>query len=955
MHPQRTHPGATALRSLQALGVAAVLGLVSGCVGDDGDPGPPGGGDVTTPTTVEQGEDPPGVNVAIVGLAGGTGPGGNLQVGDFLRVTFTVRKDDGSDWDLAEMSRGRALVSGPTFNYQRVLPEVSDVLTASVRNADGSYTYSFATPIPAVYEPPYNDTPAFGPGDGELTGQPLLDGTYTVGVYTTWDYTVDGASERDAGDATMDFLFGGAQTLAARDVVTQANCNRCHDDLSAHGAMRKNVTLCLLCHTSGSEDRNTGGATPGESVDFRVMVHKIHSGKHLPSVLGVGTNPNGTRDYTVPPKPYVLAGFFTVDYSDVGHPVMPNLVLPLPRDSGYSGLAPAEQAVEDLMRAGPADCNVCHGDPDGAGPAPPPAQGMLALSQPTRRACGSCHDDIDWDLPYLANGMNMPPQDNDSLCRYCHPITGDELAVVDGHLHPVHDPAVDPGVVFNVRTVEEAPGGNMNGAVDPGEKIQVTMYLRDSTGAELDPADLDSNSLVVSGPTSNSNLVLNTSVPPEALVGPQPFTFLVPERQDYEYLGDSTGANGEVFSTAFTPHWNGPSSPTTVWTRPLAGGGTTLASAAARNDNFVDVVSAAGVVANDVVVLDDGAPMLEEYLRVQWVEGNRLWFASPAQSGYRPGLRNDHAAGVSVRVANLTARTEGVDYTLDAMAGTITELVDFGAAAVVTSYTSDFVLPATYGLTLNESPDLDESDGEWTGKSLVDGTYTLTAWGYRNISVDVLGEVTSYRGSSVADGEDFLVGAATTIEPYDLVGGAESCTRCHQDLWFHGGTRRGFDGCLACHGVAGAEDRPRYVAWGAPPTTGVQVSFREMVHKIHMGSELTNASSYTLVGFGPGGPPNNFSTHTYEDVLFPALPGAARSCQTCHDASASWQSPSDRDHPTEQGLPVRVWGTVCGSCHDSADATLHIDGQTTAGGVEACAVCHGPGKELGVEKVHKAY
>jgi OmcA/MtrC family decaheme c-type cytochrome len=216
-------------------------------------------------------------------------------------------------------------------------------------------------------------------------------------------------------------------------------------------------------------------------------------------------------------------------------------------------------------------------------------------------------------------------------------------------------------------------------------------------------------------------------------------------------------------------------------------------------------------------------------------------------------------------------------------------------------------------------------------------------------------ETTTYRGTSPAEAFDFLVAGATSMEPYGLISSAQNCYDCHQDLYFHGGGRRGFETCLACHGTAGAEDRPQYRAWGAPPTTGLSVTFREMLHKIHMGSELTNASSYTVVGFGGGGPPNNFSTHTYEDVVFPVLPGEARNCEACHGSgNSSWEAPSGRDHPTEQTLPVRSWNAVCSSCHDSAPAVSHINSLTWMG-MEACAICHDSGGEWNVEKMHKSY
>jgi OmcA/MtrC family decaheme c-type cytochrome len=255
-------------------------------------------------------------------------------------------------------------------------------------------------------------------------------------------------------------------------------------------------------------------------------------------------------------------------------------------------------------------------------------------------------------------------------------------------------------------------------------------------------------------------------------------------------------------------------------------------------------------------------------------------------------------------------------------------------------------------MSLNGSPDLGETTGEWVGKSTVDGTFSAGVWGYRSVMFDLFGETNTYRGSAPSVRKDFLTGDADTLAPYDLISSAQNCNTCHEDLWFHGGTRRGYDSCLLCHGTAGSEDRPRYIAANAPDTTGVTVNFRTMLHKIHMGEELTNASTYTLVGFGLGYP-NNFSTHTYEHVVFPDLPDGVKNCEHCHGpGNTAWMSPADRNHPTEQGSPVRAWSVVCGSCHDSDAAAAHIL-QSTTGGIESCAVCHGIDDALNVELVHK--
>jgi len=946
---------------LAALLLAASLAGCGDSNGDDGNPGKPGpaGPPPPTSTVLLPTEDAPGVNLEILALDGGSGDSDLFNVGDTMSVTFSVTKDSGDAWDLEEMSTMRILVGGPSYNYQLVIPQAGDVITASEFLGDGTYKYTFATPIPDVFPPPLNDTDTFGADDGELQGEPLPGGTYTVGMYGEWTYTVGSDSFDDVGNAELDFALGAAGPLAPRELVTDANCNQCHVTLQAHGSARRDTKLCLLCHTAGAEDKNVAsvaGGTPDVTIDFKVMIHQIHNGEHLASVLGVTTDDTGARVYDAKPEPLQIVGFQNSihDFSEVAFPVWPSLTFPMPRDEGYSALTATQQSLEDEMRRGVVSCDKCHGDPDGDGPLAAPAQGDLIYSQPSRKACGSCHADVVWENTYISNGQPMGPQLDDSSCKFCHTPSGDSLAVEDAHLHPMLDPGFNPGLNFDVTALVEAGKNDGDGTVDPGEKIAITFTVKNDAGTELATTAYSNPTLVINGPTSNPNVLLNQSVGTGMLTGSQPYTIDVPEIVLLEWLGDSSSSTGDVFQTARTPVWNVSGvTPTLRVVTAVTGGTSSLSAAAAVTDNYVDVDDATDFAHNDYVVLDAGTPE-EEYLQVQGVDGDRLWFGSLASSSFARGCRFDHAAGATVQEVTVASKTILTDYTLDTVTGAVQEVTEFGdGAAVLLSYTSDFIMPDIYPQALNDSPENGETWGNWRGKSLVAGTYTLTLYSSSTITLTLFSESNSYRATAVDGAVEFLAGSATDIEPHELISSGDNCLECHNDVYAHGGGRRNFDVCIACHGTAGGQDRPQYVAANAPATPELSIEFRNMLHKIHMGAELTKASEYEVVGFGSPAWPDNFGLNTYEAVEFPALPGMTKHCEKCHGTAEAWMEPTNRDHPTEQGVPVHEWKSACGSCHDSDAAAAHIDVQTSSGGAESCGICHGTGKDEAVEIVHK--
>lgn len=908
------------------------------------------GGDTTNiTTTVDPGltvDDPlPGVVITIESVTGGSLPSGNARSGDLLTITFAVRDDDGTALDLDDFAAGQAMVSGPTFDYQRVIAAETDVVDRSTNLGNGRYAFRFATAIPATYLAPLNDTTDLT--DGERTGQSLLSGAYTVGLSLRRDYTIASTTYRDIGTKTADFLLGSATSLDARAVVATQNCNQCHGELRAHGAFAGDVTACLLCHTSGAEDRSATAQT----IDFRVMVHKIHAGRTLPSVQGVATQNDGTRTYLATPRPYQLLGESLHDWSEVHFPVWPSMSIGMPRDTEYGSIGSTNQAIENILLTGPVSCASCHGDPDDTGPLTAPSQGLLIESQLTRRACASCHDDWDPTKPYISNGQPMPVQTSDSDCITCHDPSSSTLGVAAAHTHPLLDATFAAGVNVTLTAVDD-DGGDDDGTFDAGEFVRVDFTVQDDLGNTIAPASLARLEAVLGGPSENPNLLHLIRIPTGTVSAGPSLSTRLPEQLALEYVGDSTGGL-DAFQTARGNHRNVTGALTYVFVQISTSTATTLAAAVAAGQNYLDLQSTAGLAAGDVLLLDTGAD--REYVQIREVSGTRVFLSSRNNTTYgsgaaaRPissGVRLAHALGAAVTEVALS-EVPTSSYTLTTTTGDIAETSEFGTGAVLVSYTTDYVVPATFPGSLNESPDLDESDGDWTGLPIVSGTYAFHLTATRSLTKNVQGTTTSYTQASPPARADLLFGSATTIELPQRLDSIATCAKCHRDLQFHGGSRRGIDSCLSCHTLAGAEDAPTYVYPAAAATERTTIDFRTMLHAIHHGRELAAGADYEVVGFGG-------ASTTYEHVGFPVVPGGTKDCASCHGtANTAWRDVAARSHPSGT-VEARVYRAACASCHDSPAALAHIDANTSPSGAESCAICHGANDDENIERVHRA-
>jgi OmcA/MtrC family decaheme c-type cytochrome len=285
---------------------------------------------------------------------------------------------------------------------------------------DGVYQYRFATRVPSGFD---------------------AGSTHTIGAYgsrnlTEFDLGVNYAS------ATFDFVPNESPVTARRDVVRTESCNGCHDQLSAHGGSRRGVELCVLCHTPQTVDPDTG-----HTQDMPVLMHKIHMGARLPSVVAG--------------KPYQVIGFnqSVADYSTVIFPA-------------------------NVQR-----CESCHEQNTGA------AQARAYLTKPTRASCGSCHDNVNF-----ATGENhvAGPQISDNLCASCHIPQGEldfDASIKGAHMVPAESSLLTGLVV----KIDKATGS-------AGAAPVVEFTVQDGRGNPLPLSRLSNLSFTLAGPTTDYGL-----------------------------------------------------------------------------------------------------------------------------------------------------------------------------------------------------------------------------------------------------------------------------------------------------------------------------------------------------------------------------------------------------------------------------------------------------------------
>ncbi|HUW60349.1 MAG TPA: OmcA/MtrC family decaheme c-type cytochrome [Candidatus Bathyarchaeia archaeon] len=308
-------------------------------------------------------------------------------------IVFNATDDDGNRVAISEFTDVRFVLDylneapvSPYFVSYAVNSSDNATYDAArldgvTRNYDGSLSYRFTTVLPASYN---------------------RAATHQVGGQFRREYFVDG--QVYVANSITRFRPDGQPVTQTREIVTTDACNSCHTRLSAHGA-RREVQYCILCHTPQSTDTRSGN-----TVDMKVMIHKIHMGEDLPSV-------NAGVDYTLGRNG---------NFSDVMFP-------------------------QDVR-----NCTACHRDA-------PHADNYL--TRPTQAACGSCHDRVWFGNPNATpDGYENHPLDfdqpDDSMCATCHKATEPSVApILEAHATEVSQ---GPGLALDITgiTTEAVPTKN---------------------------------------------------------------------------------------------------------------------------------------------------------------------------------------------------------------------------------------------------------------------------------------------------------------------------------------------------------------------------------------------------------------------------------------------------------------------------------------------------------------
>jgi OmcA/MtrC family decaheme c-type cytochrome len=297
--------GALAL-SLQGCEADQGAAGAAGPAGPSGPPGPPGSG---TAVGIGDAQSISGVIMSVTVPASGQ-PVVQFGLADELQRPLRGLQASQISFVVARLAPGQSGQSSEWRAYTRrtenpgpVGPGTQPVNQATteaatsgqfIDNGDGTYQYTFAKNITNDPDIPY---------DGSLT--------HRVG------YEIRGLAPAMNAVYTFQPSSGATSGIFSREIVDNDTCNACHDQLAFHGGARFDTRYCVMCHAPTTFD-----AQSGRTVDFKVMIHKIHRGSELPSVQPATLPPGVTDGVIGLGLTYGIYGFGNQfsDFTDIVYP-----------------------------------------------------------------------------------------------------------------------------------------------------------------------------------------------------------------------------------------------------------------------------------------------------------------------------------------------------------------------------------------------------------------------------------------------------------------------------------------------------------------------------------------------------------------------------------------------------------------------------------------------------------
>ena len=780
-----------------------------------------------------------------------------------------------------------------TYKVSQATRETVDI-TKLKNNGGGSYTWTFLQNLGTATMP----SPAINPTTTVPVGyDPALTHRVLVDL---------GGHAGPTGEATLDFVPNGSAVTQTRNIVQTATCQKCHGpEFAGHGGDRVTVDGCVTCHSP-----NTYDAQSSESMEMAVMIHKIHAGNELASVAGPDgqyyDNPNTPVDETKDNGVYAIWGNSNSRHSWEGAAFPANI----------------------------SNCEACH-----TGTAKDIANWKTV---PSRAACGSCHDNVNFKT-----GANHSPQKlaqtNDDSCGGCHSAT----AIVDYHNWTNKDIRNIPE--FDVTITTDTP---QRGYYIEGEKPVVTVVLKDkATGTAID------HTTIVQDPAGEGCIPkpgaegTQCTVPRDGL-----FTaaniYVVGPRSDK--VVNLTYASRATVRSATAGPWD------------LSAGGGSLSVKVDsgmtlltyNNDKAYEGYGADELIGGDVTVKlpakGDTLNALFANPAAATAAEVAAWLNADATFHERAIAYVDEALAGNANAGKLAIRTRGVAKT--DKAGNVTETYNqrsiqliampaagmFAAADTAPAATSwktaggaDSLRKMTVANATNPKAVFSAANIKYTldpVDDLVAGTYII------HVEFADAGRAPApanpaeppyvdYRTPSVALAT-FQVGTAKVEKPV-----AGNCTTCH---WSSAGIgfvldnprhdkifdEKATDRCGGCHDYLSGQN----------PTTTTQLRYAgalsNRVHSIHNGANL----NYPTITVG------HEETSAFGRNWDIAYPMDVRNCESCHPAattSGTWMTNPNR--------------LACSGCHDSDAATGHMKANTydptplapySGDEVESCKACH---------------